>query len=296
MGKSRRRFNPLPFLIFIVGIGILLYPTASNYYNVKHQSSAIMEYTENIAAIDNEETNRLWQEAVEYNENLYMAQGGDELPEDVLKNYDDILHVADNGMLGYIDIPKISAHLPIYHGTTEGVLQKGIGHLEWSSFPTGGQNVHTVLTGHTGMPSSRLFTDLEKLSVGDRFVLQIVGEKMIYEVESKNVVLPYEIESLAIQDGEDLCTLITCTPYGVNSHRLLVRAHRVGNEEVTKTDVKSMEDIAETSARMQMLKVAAIAAGCIIILFLILLFTSKTRKKPEKAECVKEENSGQHDI
>ena len=231
MKKKKKRIGPLPFLIFLAGIGILLYPTASNYYNVVHQSNAIVEYAENLAAMDNETTRKLWDDAAAYNRDLYLAQLGEALPEDALQNYDEILHVADNGMMGYIDIDKIKVHLPIYHGTSEAVLQKGIGHLEWSSFPVGGESTHTVLTGHTGLPSARLFTDLEKMEIGDTFVLQIVGETMTYEIEELLTVMPYEIDSLAISGGQDLCTLVTCTPYGVNSHRLLVRAHRVPNQE-----------------------------------------------------------------
>ena len=280
MKKKKKRIGFLPFLLFIVGIGILLYPTASNYYNVVHQSNAIVEYAENLAALDNEITRHLWAEAVIHNQDLYAAQMGLEIPEDSLKNYDEVLHVADNGMMGYIDIEKINVHLPIYHGTSEPVLQKGIGHLEWSSFPIGGENTHTVLTGHTGLPSARLFTDLEKLEAGDCFVLQIVGEIMTYEIEDVYVVLPYEIDTLSIYPGEDLCTLVTCTPYGVNSHRLLVRAHRTENQESEES--VSMVEKAEANALTPLMMMVMISIGAAIIMLVILFWGAGKKRKKRK--------------
>ncbi len=289
---KKKRIGILPFLIFAVGIGIMMYPTASNYYNVIHQSNAIVEYAENLAAMDNEATQRIWDDAIAYNADLYRAQLGEDLPEDALQNYDEILHVADNGMMGYIDIAKIAVHLPIYHGTSDAVLQKGVGHLEWSSFPVGGENTHTVLTGHTGLPSARLFTDLDKMEVGDTFVIQIVGEKMTYEVEDILIVLPYEIESLAIFEREDLCTLVTCTPYGVNSHRLLVRAHRIENViEDETTEPVSMEEAAETNARTPMMRVIMICVGCGIMMLTILFWGVGKRKKKKKETAASSESN-----
>ena len=282
MKKKKKRIGFLPFLLFIVGIGILLYPTASNYYNVVHQSNAIVEYAENLAAMDNEHTKKLWSDAMIHNQDLYAAQLGLELPEDSLKNYEEILRVAENGMMGYIDIEKINVHLPIYHGTSEPVLQKGIGHLEWSSFPIGGENTHTVLTGHTGLPSARLFTDLDRMEVGDRFVLQIVGETMTYEVEEIYVVLPYEIDSLAISPGEDLCTLVTCTPYGVNSHRLLVRAHRTENQEIEEG--VSIVEKAEKNALTPLMMMLMLSAAAAIVMLVILFWGTGKRRKKRKDE------------
>lgn len=282
MKKKKKRIGFLPFLLFIVGIGILLYPTASNYYNVVHQSNAIVEYAENLAAMDNEHTKKLWSDAMIHNQDLYASQLGLELPEDSLKNYEEILRVAENGMMGYIDIEKINVHLPIYHGTSEPILQKGIGHLEWSSFPIGGDNTHTVLTGHTGLPSARLFTDLDRMEVGDRFVLQIVGETMTYEVEEIYVVLPYEIDSLAISPGEDLCTLVTCTPYGVNSHRLLVRAHRTENQEIEEG--VSIVEKAEKNALTPLMMMLMLSAAAAIVMLVILFWGTGKRRKKRKAE------------
>ena len=291
--KKRKRIGPIPFIFFFFGIGILLYPTVSNYYNVVHQSNAIVEYAENLAAMDNEAMQQIWEDARAYNRDLYQAQLGEELPKDALKNYDEILHVADNGMMGYIDIPKISVHLPIYHGTSDAVLQKGIGHLEWSSFPVGGLNVHTVLTGHTGLPSARLFTDLERMEEGDLFVIQIVGETMTYEVEEILVVLPYEIESLAIFKGRDLCTLVTCTPYGVNSHRLLVRGHRIDEVDVLeKVEAVSIENAAEANARIPMLRMIMIVAACTVLMLVILFWGVGKKGKKRKKKGKKRKTKG----
>ena len=279
--KKKKGIGFFPLLIFALGLGILLYPTASNYYNVVHQSSAIVDYADNLAALDSEATMQLWEEAIEYNRNLSLAQLGEDLPEDALQNYDQILRVSDNGMMGYIDIAKIKVHLPIFHGTSDRVLQKGIGHLEWSSFPVGGENTHAVLTGHTGLPSARLFTDLDQMLVGDIFVVSIFGEVMTYEVEEILVVLPYETESLDIFEGQDLCTLVTCTPYGVNSHRLLIRGHRIEN---LKDGPVSVEKQAEVNARLPMMRMIAIALGCVAVLLLILFWGVGKKKKKKPSE------------
>ncbi|MCR5664346.1 MAG: class C sortase [Oscillospiraceae bacterium] len=279
--KKKKRIGIFPFIIFLLGAGILLYPTVSNYYNVVHQSNAIVEYAENLAAMDNEFIQEMWARAIEHNEQLYAAQLGEELPEDALQHYDEILRVTENGMMGYIDVPKVKIHLPIYHGTSEPVLQKGVGHLEWSSFPVGGENTHTVLTGHTGLPSARLFTDLDQVEVGDLLLIQILGEKMTYEVDSIETVLPYEIDSLSIFEGKDLCTLVTCTPYGVNSHRLLVHAHRIENEEEEVEIIEVTKEV-EVNARDPMIQMVRIAAAAFAVLVIAALWGVGRRKKKKK--------------
>lgn len=267
-----------PLLIFVLGLGIILYPTVSNYYMFLHQSGAIAEYANNISALDNDEVAALWAEAIEYNRLLYLAQLGEEIPEGSLNRYEEILHVTDDGMLGYISIPSVKLYLPIYHGTSERVLQKGVGHWQLSSFPVGGANVHSVLTGHNGLPSTRIFTDLEKVVVGDIFVLQILGETMTYEVYDIETVLPSEIASLVVSEGQDLCTLVTCTPYGVNSHRLLVHGRRT--ENAPKEEV-SIAQAAEKNAFTPMLRMIVIAVLCVLVL-LILLFVRPDKKKKRK--------------
>lgn len=259
----------MSILVFIIGTGILLYPPVSKFYNDTHQSNMIMKYAENLDAMDNAAVQQMWDDAVAYNRNLFRAQLGDDLPDDTLTNYEEILHVADNGMMGYIDIPKISVHLPICHGTSDAVLQNSVGHLEWSSFPVGGENTHTVLTGHNGLRSARLFTDLEKMEIGDTFVLRIVGQLMTYEVDQILTVLPNEIDSLKIVSGEDLCTLTTCTPFGVNSHRLLVRGHRI--ENAVEDSIPLVDEAVEERAHVPLVRTLLFVLGSLLVLLIVLL-------------------------
>lgn len=271
--KRHKKILILPIMVVILGIGILLYPSASNYYMYLHQSRAIVEYKENISALDNEDVARMWKEAEEYNRLLYLAQQAEDIPDDFFANYNNILHVTDDGMMGYISIPRIKIFLPVFHGTSDNVLQKGIGHWEFSSFPVGGANTHAVLTGHNGLTSSRIFTDLEKVEVGDTFVLQIVGETMTYEVENIDIVLPNEVDSLSISEGRDLCTLDTCVPYGVNSHRLLVHGRRIENASEIEAD--AAED-AGINALVDLLRMVAIIGA---VLLFLLIFVVRMPKK-----------------
>ena len=216
-------------LILLAGLSLLLYPTASDYWNRLHQSAAIVEYAEKVNALDNETFQAMWDEAVHYNELLYESHRGVDIEE--MPDYYSVLDVTGDGMMSFIDIPKINCHLPIYHGTDEGVLQSNTGHLETSSLPVGGISTHCVLSGHRGLPSARLFTDLDQIVEGDTFTLTTLGVVLTYEVDQILVVLPQEVNSIGITPGEDYCTLVTCTPYGVNSHRLLIRGHRVETPE-----------------------------------------------------------------
>lgn len=219
----------LIMLIFLTGLSLLLYPSVSDYINSKNQSRAITEYADSVSKLTEEEHKKMWQRAVEYNEELASHETNWKLSDSERKTYEDTLNVNNNGMMGYIEIPKIKATLPIYHGTDEGVLQRNVGHLQGSSLPIGGENSHCVLSGHRGLPSAKLFSELDKLSEGDQFMLSVLGDTLTYEVDQILIVLPDEMDALQIEKGKDLCTLVTCTPYGVNSHRLLVRGHRVEN-------------------------------------------------------------------
>ena len=196
-----------------------------------HQSRAVASYVEQVANIDEEQYAHLWNDAWEYNENLLYRANQYVLTDEQTAEYNSILDIGGIGIMGYIEIPTIGVTLPIYHGTNEAVLQIAVGHLEWTSLPVGGESSHCVVSGHRGLPSARLFTDLDKLVVGDVFVFRVLDEILTYEVDQILIVEPHETEELLIQEGKDLCTLITCTPYGVNSHRLLVRGHRVENQE-----------------------------------------------------------------
>ena len=215
--------------IMLVGIGLLVYPSFADYWNSFHQSRAIMSYAESVSNMNEEEYEGILEQARLYNEKL--AKNGinwtmtDEEKEEYRKNLD----IAGNGVMGYIKIRKIDVMLPVFHGTEESVLQTSIGHLQESSLPVGGPNTHSMLSGHRGLPSARLFTDLDKLTPGDTFTITILNETMTYEVDHVWIVEPNDLSHLQIEEGKDLCTLITCTPYGINTHRLLVRGHRVNN-------------------------------------------------------------------
>lgn len=244
-GRSRRsrsrRISPSSIalaLVFLIGLGLLLYPTVSNLWNSYHQSQAIVAYSEETSAMDEARVNEMLDAAREYNAGL--ASDADRFtptPADTTE-YNNLLAVSDTGMMGYLEIPSLGVSMPIYHGTETSVLQVGAGHLEGSSLPVGGKGTHTVLSGHRGLPSSKLFTDLDDLEEGDIFMLHVLDETLTYEVDKISVVDPYDMDDLAIDPDQDYCTLVTCTPYGINTHRLLVRGHRVPNrtmEETTRT-------------------------------------------------------------
>lgn len=216
----------MTILAIIVGIGLLLYPTVSNWWNQRHQSHAIASYTEAIESMSAEEYARFRAEALEYNKYLTTCAGRFTPSDEEHEWYSSLMNVTSNGIMAYIEIPKIDVELPVYHGVDDSVLQVAVGHLEGSSLPIGGPSTHTVLSGHRGLTSAKLFTHLDELEVGDEFYISVLGEKNTYVIDQINVVLPEEMDDLAIKDGEDHCTLVTCTPYGVNTHRLLVRGTR----------------------------------------------------------------------
>ena len=222
-------------IVLIAGLSLLLYPTLANWWNSMTQSRAVASYVEAVSKIDEEQYARLWNEALDYNRSLTNRSNDYLLTGSQKSTYENILDIGGLGIMGYIEVPSIGVTLPIYHGTDETVLQVAIGHLEWTSLPVGGKSSHCVVSGHRGLPSARLFTDLDKVVVGDIFMIRVLDEILTYEVDQILIVEPHETEALQIVEGEDLCTLITCTPYGVNSHRLLVRGHRVENQEMAAT-------------------------------------------------------------
>ena len=264
-------------LILFIGLSLVLYPTVADYWNSLHQSRAIATYAEEVAHIDTEKYTAVWQEAVAYNQSLRERDNIFLLSETQKAQYDELLNIGGNGVMGYIEIPAIGVSLPVYHGTDEAVLQIAIGHLEWTSLPVGGESTHCVVSGHTGLPSAKLFTNLNQLAVGDTFVFRILDETLTYEVDQILIVLPHETDALHIEEGKDLCTLVTCTPYGVNSHRLLVRGHRVENAEIAKT-------IRVTADAMQIepLIVAPIVAAPMLLVLIILVLFSGGKKKGKR--------------
>ena len=214
--------------IFLCGLALFLYPTISNFWNEYLNSTLISEYVEEHEEVTADRYDEIMEKAQAYNEYYMDKKKLNELG----LVYEELLNPSGNGVMGYIEIPKISVQLVIYHSLDEGVLQSGLGHMENSALPVGGPSTHSVLAGHSGLPSAKLLTNLDQLALGDRFMIHTVGETLTYRVEDIAVVLPHEVDKLAVQTGRDLVTLVTCTPYGINSHRLLVRGTRVTAEEV----------------------------------------------------------------
>jgi sortase A len=215
--------------VLLFGVGLLLYPTVSDWWNGMHQSQAIATYQKAVQDNSAEKNKKMWDAAVAYNAALPHDDSRFEMTAAQRKVYEQTLDVTGTGIMGYVEVPKISVRLPIYHGTDSSILQIAIGHIPGSSLPVGGLGTHCVISGHRGLPSARLFTDIDQLREGDLFTLNVLGKTLTYQVDQIRVVLPNQLDDLAIDDGLDLCTLVTCTPYGVNTHRLLVRGHRVPN-------------------------------------------------------------------
>ncbi|MGM9557979.1 MAG: class C sortase [Oscillospiraceae bacterium] len=265
----------LLILIFLVGLSLLLYPTVSDYWNSLHQSRAIAQYAEQVANLDNDVYEQLWSDADAYNRTLPGMAQRYVLTDEEKEAYEQLLDPSGTGVMGYIEIPEIGCSLPIYHGTDEAVLQIAIGHIEGSSLPVGGESTHCVLSGHRGLPSAKLFTDLDKLDTGDTFILRVLDETLTYEVDRILIVEPHELSALEIEEGRDYCTLVTCTPYGVNTHRLLVRGHRVENQEEA-TAVRVTAD----AMQIDPVIVAPLVAVPLLLLLLVVLLarTGKKRK------------------
>lgn len=261
--------------VLVVGLSLLLYPTLSDYWNSLHQTRAIVTYTQEVAKMDTQQYDTMLQEARDYNQSLTERISGFMLGEEQQAIYTSMLNVAGDGAMGYVEIPSISCTLPIYHGTDEAVLQVAVGHLEWSSLPVGGESTHCVLSGHRGLPSAKLFTNLDKLVVGDQFLLKVLDEVLTYEVDQILIVEPEETQALAIEQGKDLCTLVTCTPYGLNTHRLLVRGHRVETEQAAPVIHVSADAI-----QLEPMTVAPVLAIPPLIVVLIWLAIPTKRRNP----------------
>ena len=271
--KGNHLITILLVLIFLLGLSLLLYPAVSDYWNSKHQTRAIAVYSEEVSGLDKEQYQALWAGAAAYNASLRERDNAYLLTEEQKAAYEQLLNVSGLGIMGYIEIPSIDCSLPIYHGTEESVLQIAIGHLEWSSLPVGGESTHCVLSGHRGLPSAKLFTNLDKLQEGNVFMLRVLDEVLTYEVDQILIVEPQEIAALQITEGEDYCTLVTCTPYGINSHRLLVRGHRIENAPEAR-----LVRVTADAVQIEPLLVAPIVALPMLLLLLILLLLPKRPK------------------
>ncbi len=258
-------------LIFLVGLSLLLYPTVSDYWNSFHQSRAIAKYTEQVAELNNDLYKQLWEDAVAYNERLLTKLNRYKMTGEEKAEYESLLNVSGNGIIGYIEIEKINCSLPVYHGTAESALQIAAGHIEGTSLPVGGASTHCVISGHRGLPRAKLFTNLDKLVEGDTFELHILNEILTYEVDQISVVEPDEVEKLEIEEGKDYCTLVTCTPYGINTHRLLVRGHRVANREKPEEEMIVSETVQEeTKAGFSIIPLVAVLIFIILVILLLI--------------------------
>ena len=285
--KLNTLINIFLVLILLAGLSLLLYPTFSDLWNSTRQSKAISSYTKKVAKLTKEDYTKLWEDAKSYNEgileryNLYVPSGEEEAI------YQEILNVSGNGIMAYIEIPRINIELPIYHGTSESVLQVAIGHIEWSSLPTGGEGTHCIVSGHRGLPSAKLFTDLDEMAVGDQFYIHVLDKTLAYEVDQIQTVLPEEVDDLKIEEGEDYVTLVTCTPYGINTHRLLVRGHRTDyiepeseTEAETRKEVVVVENLTENFVEMA----KKVFGGLVILILFMAIIFRKKKKKNRKDE------------
>ena len=261
-------------LVFFVGLSVMLYPTISDFWNEKRQSKAIVDYNSLIETLEPEDYSEMFKAAEDYNKKLvninYPLINGKKIA-----GYDDILDINGNGMMGYITIPKIKVELPVYHGVSDKVLNTATGHIQGTSLPIGGKSTHTVLSAHRGLPSAKLFTNLDKMAEGDTFTLTVLDRILTYEVDQIKVVLPHEVNDIYIEKGKDYCTLITCTPYGINTHRLLVRGKRIATPEPEKV-VTVITDAYQIDP---MIVTPAVAAPMLGLLLIYLLVKYRKRKR-----------------
>ena len=280
---SRKVRILIVIFLVIVGICVMAYPSLSNYVNLLHSSYAVQEFSEQIRQTDSDALMQQRALAEKYNATLSggVSDQDDDLEADILKQYDQIMDFG-NGIMGYIQIPKIGVELSIYHGVSGTVLQKGVGHVASSAFPIGGVGNHTVLTGHTGLPSAELFTDLTEMGEGDQFYLYVLDEVLVYEVDQITVVLPHEVDDLTPAGDRDYCTLVTCTPYGINSHRLLVRGERVEMDEEIAVQQAALEADTEVGLPLELI-LAGAAIGVLLIIAIVLMIRRDPGETAAKA-------------
>lgn len=265
-------------LILLIGAGLIAYPSFANWWNSFHQSRAVASYAETAANMNTEEYERIISKSQAYNRKLSRSGILWTLDEDEEKEYKEQLDIGTSGIMGYIDIPKIDVMLPIYHGIDESILQVAVGHIPGTSLPVGGEGSHCVVSGHCGLPSARLFTDIDKLVEGDSFTITVLNKTLTYEVDQIRTVLPTDLSDLQIEKGKDYVTLVTCTPYGINTHRLLVRGHRIENAD---GDASVIAD----ALQIEPIYIAPFIAVPILILLIIGMFIMtgmRTRRRREK--------------
>lgn len=274
---KKNKSTAILILVFFVGLSLLLYPTISDYWNSFHSSKAIATYAAEVAKLDPISYDQIWEDARTYNKMLAEKKNKYILSEEEYAAYEKLLDITGTGIMAEIEIPSVRVDLPVYHGMDESVLQVAAGHLEWSSFPVGGESTHCVISAHRGLPSAKLFTNLDELAEGDVFLLRTLDELLTYEVDQILIVEPEDISALHIESGKDLCTLVTCTPYGINSHRLLVRGHRVET-----VDTLSWAKVTSDALQVEPIIVAPLLALGIIAVLLVVVGISDNYKKKER--------------
>ena len=276
---KKNRSTIILILIFLVGLSVMLYPTVSDYINQKNQSRAVASYSEEVENLSDVDYQAYFDAADDYNRRLAETPDAFYRPEEV-SGYTDTLDVSGTGIMGYITISKIGVELPIYHGTSDGVLQVAAGHLEGSSLPVGGAGTHAVISAHRGLPSAKLFTNLDELEVGDTFTITVLDRVLTYEVDQISIVLPTETDLLQPVEGKDYVTLMTCTPYGINTHRLLVRGKRIKNAENQK-HIRVTAD----ALRIEPIIVApALAVPMLLVMLVVMLAVPHLRKRKNQRE------------
>lgn len=273
--KKRNYTNMILVVMLVLGVSLLLYPSVANIWNSYNQSQVIDSYTDSISKMSNDEYDKMLKEAHTFNKELREINYPWNLDEEMKLKYENTLNVDKVGMMGYIEIPILNIKIPIYHGTSDTTLQVAIGHVEGSSLPVGGESTHSVLSGHRGLPSAKLFTDLDQMQLQDQFMIHILDETYTYEVDQIRIVLPQEVDDIAIVDGEDYCTLVTCTPYGINTHRLLVRGHRIENDASIYANRVSTDAIQIDG---YIVALFLLIPSVIIVILSMLLITSLKRK------------------
>lgn len=273
---KKNRSNIILILIFLVGLSVMLYPTVSDYINQKNQSRAVASYSEEVENLSDVDYQAYFDAADDYNRRLAETPDAFYRPEEV-SGYTDTLDVSGTGIMGYITIPKIGVELPVYHGTSDGVLQVAAGHLEGSSLPVGGAGTHAVISAHRGLPSAKLFTNLDELEVGDTFTITVLDRVLTYEVDQISIVLPTETDLLQPVEGKDYVTLMTCTPYGINTHRLLVRGKRIENAE-------NQKHIRVTADALRIEPIIVAPALAVPMLLVVMLAVPHLRKRKNQRE------------
>lgn len=277
MLMKKRLFSMLLWLVSAIGLGLILYPTVSDYINSLNSSRAIASYVEQVEDMGSQDKKLHWDNAVAYNKSLLHRPNNYILTDEQAEQYSQLLNVGGNGIMGYVVVERLNISLPIYHTTNNAVLQTAVGHLEWTSLPVGGTSTHCVLSGHRGLPSADLFTDLDQMQEGDLFMLQVLDTTLTYEVDQILIVEPVEVDALHITPGMDYCTLLTCTPYGVNTHRLMVRGHRVENQEkYVEAVVRITAEAVQINSR---LVAVLMGASLLLLIFTFIMVRDHFRKK-----------------